>query len=87
MEHLPGYPFALRTCRRIADTPTKKLFPLPQMRTIREKAMELQSSHEAEVRSMLENYADMRKQIQDYDGLMDAAMNMPPVRKPLATLQ
>lgn len=45
-----------------------------QMRPLREKTKELQSSHEAQVTSVLEKYKTLRAQVQDYHQLLEAAM-------------
>lgn len=44
------------------------------MRPLREKTKELQSNHEAQVSSVLAKYKGLRKQVQDYHELLEAAM-------------
>ena len=53
----------------------KSHFVLVQMRPLREKIKELQSRHEAQVSSVLDKYKSLRKQVQEYNELLETALS------------
>lgn len=46
-----------------------------QMRPLKEKTKELQSNHEAQVTTILDKYKSLRKQVQEYHQLLEAAIS------------
>lgn len=54
---------------------SKDCLVLVQMRPLREKIKELQSNHEAQVSSVLDKYKSLRKQVQEYNELLETAMS------------
>lgn len=45
-----------------------------QMRTLRDRMKELQHNHDAQLSIVLQKYQSLRRQVQDYHELLEAAM-------------
>ena len=65
---------------RVTLHPTLDESPLAnavQMRSLREKIKEMQSSHEAQIGIVLEKFQMLRNQISEYHETLEAAMVLP----------